>query len=165
MTCPGIQRRSTTRPASVHGVSASLQPCWLRTHNNGQDRFGWPAPIADTFPSVSPCSVVVSTCFFSTKSPMAFWPPLTVICLLTMAQSPGVASRHMQGPAIAPYGSGTLDFRLLPRDAPTFWITKNAGLPSLFVLCSPLYSFILLQQFTDSPLPFGNSLGVFPQSM
>ena len=36
-------------------------------------------------------------------------------------------------------------------DPSTFWITKKAGLSSLSVLYSPLYSFIKLQQPIDSP--------------
>ena len=94
------------------------------------------------------------------RSPTALWLALSIICLLIVAQSPGVASRHLLRPTTAFNGVGTLDFRLLHRDAPTFWITLNTGLPSLSVSYSPLYYFILLQQFTVSCLPIPAKLSM-----
>jgi len=98
--------------------------------------------------------------FRNKESSTALWLTLSIICLLTVAQSPGVASTHLLRPTSAFNGVGTLDFRLLHRDTPTFWITLNTGLPSLSVSYSPLYSFILLQQFTVSCLPLPAKLSM-----
>ena len=61
------------------------------------------------------------------RSPTALWLTLSIICLLAVAQSPGDANRHLSRPTTAFNGGGTLDMRLLPRDASTFWITINVG--------------------------------------
>ncbi len=81
---------------------------------------------------------------------MALWLMLFIIYLHTLAPTPCVASRYSCEPAITRPCGGTLDFYLTSREVSSFWITKTTGLPSLSVICFPLYSYILVQQF---PVP------------